>query len=120
MRVGYIIGLEGQLLPVQSDCSGFEKFDQCVHVRDVQQVPRPVCQKLFNSPAVSWGYAGVEECPLPCLRALGRSASVPFPFSVSRSPRPVYQSPPFPALTLRGVAVERVFLSLSVPRVASN
>lgn len=77
MRVGCFIGLEGQLLPVQSDCSGFEKFDQCVHVRDVQQVPRPVCQKLFNSLAVSWGYAGGEECPLPCWGEVHRSLFPP-------------------------------------------
>lgn len=38
MRASYVIGLEGQFLPEQSDCSGFKKFDQCV-----QQVPRPIC-----------------------------------------------------------------------------
>lgn len=41
-RASYVIGLEGQFLPEQSDWSGFKKLDQCVHIWDVQQVPRPI------------------------------------------------------------------------------
>lgn len=31
-RASYVIGLEGQFLPEQSDWSGFKKLDQCVHI----------------------------------------------------------------------------------------